>query len=335
MHLDDEGDPKEYGSSKHNRKEKSRAKIPERPARKSASNFPRAKQNATLHPNLTDEKHYKSRVKGFIAESNGYPYEENISKILKVEGHHANERERLFLYCIVENDQNPRYLSLHKSWMLNESVVLTYLYVNELTNHPECKKLGIDRRIYNLIEMLDFDKKAEANEQCVHRANPKELPNGSIESIAAEAAGELEDSTAADNTASGTDTEPLATQNASAPSAFTSMSQMRKKGNLAQFDPSNITYDSNAVELRQAPPRQQQKQVSSYRVPGQGASHQIPRVQRILTAQKVDQLREIEKYEKKLEDDNYAAFTNYSGTKDLEIPNVQDSGNCIQDDYGA
>ena len=106
---DECGDPKDYGSSKRNRKEKSRAKNPERPAQIPASNFPRAKQNATLHPNLTEEKHYHSRVKDIIAEGkvppHGYPFEERISKIIRVEDHHANERERLFLYCITENDE--------------------------------------------------------------------------------------------------------------------------------------------------------------------------------------------------------------------------------------
>jgi hypothetical protein len=313
-YSDDGGDPKDYGSSKHSRKEKSRGKIPERPARKSASNFPRAKQNATLHPNLTDEKHYKLRVKEFIAESNGYPYEERISKIIRVEDHHANERERLFLYCITENDQNPRYLSLQRSCMLNESLVLSYLYVNELTNHSECKKLGIDKRICNLIEMLDLDKESETNEQY-----PNRMLNGSIESTAA---GEIQiDSSTADKTASATSTEPVITHSdASVPSAFTSKPQMRKKVNLAQFDPSNLIYDPNAVEIREAPPRDQRKQVASYRAPGQGTSHQVPRGHRILTSQDVDKLREIEEYEKKLANDNYAAYTNYSGTKDREIP---------------
>jgi hypothetical protein len=45
---DECGDPKDSGSSKRNRKAKSRAKNPERPAQIPASNFPRAKQNATL-----------------------------------------------------------------------------------------------------------------------------------------------------------------------------------------------------------------------------------------------------------------------------------------------
>jgi hypothetical protein len=65
---------------------------------------------------------------------------------------------------------------------------------------------------------------------------------------------------------------------------------------------------------------------------GQATSHQIPRGHRILTSQDVDKLREIEEYEKKVAKDNYAAYTNYSGTKDREIPNVQES---TEDDYVA
>jgi hypothetical protein len=33
--------------------------------------------------------------------------------------------------------------------------------VNKLTIHPECKKLGIDKKISCFIEMLDLDKKEE------------------------------------------------------------------------------------------------------------------------------------------------------------------------------
>ena len=47
--------------------------------------------------------------------------------------------------------------------------------------------------------MLDLDKEADTNEQYVRRACPNRMPNGSIESTAAEAAGEIPDSTAADN----------------------------------------------------------------------------------------------------------------------------------------
>jgi hypothetical protein len=103
-------------------------------------------------------------VKDIIAEGTvppyGYPFEERLSKIIRVEDHHANERERLFLYCKTENDENPRYLSLQRSCTLNESLVLSYLYVNDLTIHPECKKLGIDEKIRNFIEMLDLDEKS-------------------------------------------------------------------------------------------------------------------------------------------------------------------------------
>ena len=93
--------------------------------------------------------------------------------------------------------------------------------------------------------------------------------NGSIESIAA---GEIQiDSSTADKTASRTATEPLTTHNASVPSAFTSKPKMRKKVNIAQVVPSNLILNTGAGpnRIREAPPRDQRKQVASYRAPGQ------------------------------------------------------------------
>jgi hypothetical protein len=40
--------------------------------------------------------------------------------------------------------------------MLNESLVLSYLHVNQLTSHPEYRELGIDIRVKEFIEMLDL-----------------------------------------------------------------------------------------------------------------------------------------------------------------------------------
>jgi hypothetical protein len=59
---------KTYNSSKFEKKEKSRGKL-QRQEKEPVSKFPRAKKNATLHPNLTEEKHYNARTKELIAES--------------------------------------------------------------------------------------------------------------------------------------------------------------------------------------------------------------------------------------------------------------------------
>ena len=322
-HSDDCGDPKDYGSSKRNRKEKSRAKNPERPAQIPASNFPRAKQNATLHPNLTEEKHYNSRVKDIIAEGkvppHGYPFEERISKIIRVEDHHANERERLFLYCITENDENPRYLSLQRSCTLNESLVLSYLYVNNLTIHPECKKLGIDEKIRTFIKMLDLDEKPEnyhprgANEQYQRSYHE----NGSRPDNSKAAAGEIQIEVEPTAT-NGISIKPTDTQDNSAPSAFTSHTQMSRKVDIPMI--CKHTYDSDAVERQEAPPKDQRKQVASHRIPGRGSSQQPARNFRMATSPHVEEQRAIAAHKQEEAEANYAAFTNYSGTLDRQIP---------------
>ena len=316
-HSDDCGDPKDYGSSKRNRKEKSRAKNPERPAQIPASNFPRAKQNATLHPNLTEEKHYNSRVKDIIAEGkvppHGYPFEERISKIIRVEDHHANERERLFLYCITENDENPRYLSLQKSCTLNESLVLSYLYVNNLTIHPECKKLGIDEKIRTFIKMLDLDGNSKPNEQYQRSYHE----NGSRPDNSKAAAGEIQIEVEPTAT-NGISIKPTDTQDNSAPSAFTSHTQMSRKVDIPMI--CKHTYDSDAVERQEAPPKDQRKQVASHRIPGRGSSQQPARNFRMATSPHVEEQRAIAAHKQEEAEANYAAFTNYSGTLDRQIP---------------
>ena len=315
---DECGDPKDYGSSKRNRKEKSRAKNPERPAQIPASNFPRAKQNATLHPNLTEEKHYHSRVKDIIAEGkvppHGYPFEERISKIIRVEDHHANERERLFLYCITENDENPRYLSLQRSCTLNESLVLSYLYVNNLTIHPECKKLGIDEKIRTFIKMLDLDEKPEN----YHPRNANEQYQRSYhENDSKATAGEIQ--IEVDPTANnGISIKPTDTQDNSVPSAFTSHTQMSRKVDIPMI--CKHTYDSDAVERQEAPPKDQRKQVASHRIPGRGSSQQPARNFRMATSPHVEEQRAIAAHKQEEAEANYAAFTNYSGTLDRQIP---------------
>ena len=330
---DECGDPKDYGSSKRNRKEKSRAKNPERPAQIPASNFPRAKQNATLHPNLTEEKHYHSRVKDIIAEGkvppHGYPFEERISKIIRVEDHHANERERLFLYCITENDENPRYLSLQRSCTLNESLVLSYLYVNNLTIHPECKKLGIDEKIRTFIKMLDLDGNSKPNEQYQRSYHE----NGSRPDNSKAAAGEIQIEVEPTAT-NGISIKPTDTQDNSAPSAFTSHTQMSRKVDIPMI--CRHTYDSDAVERQEAPPKDQRKQVASHRIPGRGSSQQPARNFRMATSPHVEEQRAIEAHKQEEAEANYAAFTNYSGTKDREIPTARrvDRAYSLDEYYG-
>jgi hypothetical protein len=58
---DDHSEQKNYNSSKFEKKEKSRGKLPKRQDSATSSKFPRAKANATLHPNLKDEKHYNAK----------------------------------------------------------------------------------------------------------------------------------------------------------------------------------------------------------------------------------------------------------------------------------
>jgi hypothetical protein len=110
---------KGYNTSKFEKKEKSREKFPKRQDSAPTSKFPRAKKNATLHLNLRDQKHYNARTKELIAKSrmSAYesPYEQKISKIVRVENHHQNERERLFLYSITGDSANPHYISLSKA----------------------------------------------------------------------------------------------------------------------------------------------------------------------------------------------------------------------------
>jgi hypothetical protein len=114
-----------------------------------------------------DEKHYNARTRELIEESrmSAYqsPYEEKLSKIVRVESHHQNDRSRLFLYCITEDSKNSHYLSLQKAVSLNESLVYSYLYVNKLTLHPEIQNLGIDKKISKLIENLDLDDSNRAD----------------------------------------------------------------------------------------------------------------------------------------------------------------------------
>jgi hypothetical protein len=101
---DDSSEQKNCNSSKFEKREKSREKLPKRQDSATSSKFPRAKKNATLHPNLKDEKHYNARTRELIEEGrmSAYqsPYEEKLSKIVRVESHHQNDRARLFLYCI-------------------------------------------------------------------------------------------------------------------------------------------------------------------------------------------------------------------------------------------
>jgi hypothetical protein len=113
----DEGQ-KSYNSSKFQKKEKSRGKL-QRQEKEPVSKFPRAKKNATLHPNLTEEKHYNARTKELIAEGRltayNSPYEQKVCKIVRIENHHENERERIFLYSLTGDSANPHYLSLSKA----------------------------------------------------------------------------------------------------------------------------------------------------------------------------------------------------------------------------
>jgi hypothetical protein len=164
-------------------------------------------------------------VKEIIAEGKvlpfGSPSEERISKIIRVVDHHANERERLFLYCITENDHNPRYLSLQRSCALNESLVLSYLYVNKLTIHPECKKLGIDKKISSFIEMLDLDKKEEFSSDASQQIH--EL---------SEAVNEVKDPAAA-GSPTATSAEPPDIVDKGNPSAFTKQPPMYRNMNIS------------------------------------------------------------------------------------------------------
>jgi hypothetical protein len=67
----DSGNMKGYNTSKFEKKEKSGEKLPKRQDSAPTSKFPRAKKNATLHPNLRDQKHYNARTKELIAVRKG------------------------------------------------------------------------------------------------------------------------------------------------------------------------------------------------------------------------------------------------------------------------
>ena len=80
------------------------------------------------------------------------------------------------------------------------------------------------------------------------------------------------------------------------------------------------TYDSDAVERQEAPPKDQRKQVASHRIPGRGSSQQPARNFRMATSPYVDEQQDIAEHKRREEEANYAAFTNYSGTLDRRIP---------------
>jgi hypothetical protein len=61
------------------------------------------------------------------------------------------------MYCVTGDSANPHYLSLSKAIALNESLILSYLYANKLTEHPEVRKLGIDAKIREFIENLGLE----------------------------------------------------------------------------------------------------------------------------------------------------------------------------------
>ena len=297
---DDHSEQKNYNSSKFEKKEKSRGKLPKRQDSATSSKFPRAKANATLHPNLKDEKHYNARTKELIEEGrmSAYqsPYEEKLSKIVRIESHHQNERSRLFLYCITGDSKNPHYLSLQKAVSLNESLVYSYLYVNQLTLHPEVQHLGIDKKISKLIENLDLDedKSFDASEQY--------QPDQRLESVHAldtQTLGETRSQSAEQNPS-----DPTATKGAM---------------NLAHLPPGAITYDNDAVELRRAP---KGKQVAKQFKAGFAGSIAIPRGQRAtghraMTSPQVEMMRAIEQKKREEgadEDTAYRAGINAART---------------------
>jgi hypothetical protein len=146
-----------------------------------------------------------------------------------VEDHHANERERLFLYCITENDPNPRYLSLQRSCTLNESLVLSYLYVNKLTIHPECKKLGIDQKISSFKKMLDLDKKEEFSSEA---SKQYERLNEEVKYPAAA------------GSATASSAKPQDAVDIEYPSAFTKQPPMVRGMNIAQLHPGNFRFET-------------------------------------------------------------------------------------------
>jgi hypothetical protein len=229
------------------------------------------------------------------------PYEEKLSKIVRIESHHQNERSRLFLYCITGDSKNPHYLSLQKAVSLNESLVYSYLYVNQLTLHPEVQHLGIDKKISKLIENLDLDEDKSFN------ASEQYQPSQPLESAHA-----LD--THMDTQTLGETRSHSAEQN---PSDHTAM-----KGamNLAQLPPGAITFDNDAVELRRAP---KGKQVAKQFKAGFAGSIAIPRGQRatghraMMTSPQVEMMRAIEqkKREEGADDDTaYRAGINAART---------------------
>ena len=80
------------------------------------------------------------------------------------------------------------------------------------------------------------------------------------------------------------------------------------------------TYDSDAVERQEAPPKDQRKQVASHRIPGRGSSQQPARNFRMATSPHVEEQRAIEAHIEEEAEANYAASTGYSGTLDRQIP---------------
>jgi hypothetical protein len=73
-----------------------------------------------------------------------------------------------WLYSITGDSANPHYLSLSKAIQLNKSLILSYLYANKLTEHPEVRKLGIDAKIREFIENLDLEPLPRTQSLAVH-----------------------------------------------------------------------------------------------------------------------------------------------------------------------
>jgi hypothetical protein len=75
---------------------------------------------------MSEEKHYNARTKELIAKSrlSAYdsPYEQKISKIVRVENHHQNERHRLFLYYVTGESANPQVSSTGSLEELTETM---------------------------------------------------------------------------------------------------------------------------------------------------------------------------------------------------------------------
>ena len=92
-----------------------------------------------------------------IAESKESSYDEPAYKIKSITNHYDNDKEKSFFYCETEKGKTPRFVSLKTTYTTNPSLVLSYIYKENLKIHAECKLLGIDHQLKCYLNNLDID----------------------------------------------------------------------------------------------------------------------------------------------------------------------------------